>query len=148
MTISDHFTLEELVFSEAAARLGIDNIPGPIVIANLKRVAASMEKIRTLLGGKPVVVHSGYRSAQVNKAVGGVETSAHCFGLACDFVCPEFGTPGEVARTILKSDIEYDQLILEYGWVHIGLAKEGSPPRREALTKSSPLAEYQSGITA
>jgi zinc D-Ala-D-Ala carboxypeptidase len=146
MKISEHFTLEELVFSEAAARLGFDNTPSLAVTANLKLVALSLEKVRALLGDKPIVVHSGYRSMEVNKAVGGVATSSHCFGLACDFVCPEFGAPGEVALAILKSDIEYDQLILEYGWVHVGLEKEGSRPRREALTKSSRLAGYQVGI--
>jgi zinc D-Ala-D-Ala carboxypeptidase len=146
MTISEHFTLEELSFSEAAARLGLDNIPGPTVITNLGLVAAAMEKIRTLLGDRPIAVHSGYRSPEVNRAVGGVVTSAHCHGLACDFVCPAFGTPAEVALAILKSDIEYDQLILEYGWVHVGLAQEGLLSRREALTKRSKLAAYEPGI--
>jgi hypothetical protein len=107
-----------------------------------------MDKIRTLLGDCPIVVHSGYRSTKVNQAVGGVATSAHCSGLACDFVCHEFGTPYEVALTIVKSGIEYDQLILEYGWVHIGLAQEGLLSRREALTKRSPGAAYESGIRA
>jgi zinc D-Ala-D-Ala carboxypeptidase len=76
VTISEHFTLEELSFSEAAARLGLDNTPSPMVVANLGLVAAVMEGIRTLLGDKPIVVHSGYRSAQVNQAVGEVVTSA------------------------------------------------------------------------
>jgi zinc D-Ala-D-Ala carboxypeptidase len=80
--------------------------------------------------------------------VGGVATSAHCFGLACDFVCPEFGTPYEVALAILKSDIEYDQVILEYGWVHVGLTQNESLSRRQALTKRSPWAAYDSGIRA
>jgi zinc D-Ala-D-Ala carboxypeptidase len=148
MTISEHFTLEELCFSEAAARLGLDNTPTPIVIANLHLVAAVMERIRTLLGDKPIVVHSGYRSAQVNKTVGGVTTSAHCSGLACDFVCPAFGAPVEVALAILNSNIDYDQLILEYGWVHVGLAHEGRLSRHEALTKRSSLAACESGIRA
>jgi hypothetical protein len=148
MQISEHFTLEELTFSEAAARLGLDNTPSPIVGANLKLVAASMEETRTLLGGKPIVVHSGYRSPQVNKAVGGVPTSAHMKGLACDFVCPAFGTPAEVTSVILKSDVDYDHLILEYGWIHVGLAQEGLLSRREALTKRSPWAAYESGIRA
>jgi zinc D-Ala-D-Ala carboxypeptidase len=146
MTISEHFTLEELSFSAAAARLGLDNTPGRIVITNLGFVAAAMEKIRTLLGDRHIAVHSGYRSAEVNRAVGGVVTSAHCHGLACDFVCPAFGTPAEVALAILKSDIEYDQLILEYGWVHVGLAQEGLLSRHEALTKRSKLAAYEPGI--
>lgn len=146
MKISEHFTLEELCFSEAAARLELDNNPKPIVITNLGRVAAVMEAVRTLLGDRPIVIHSGYRSAEVNKAVGGVVTSAHCLGLACDLVCPAFGTPTEVALAILKSELEYDQLILEYGWVHIGLAQEGVESRREALTKRSREAAYESGI--
>jgi zinc D-Ala-D-Ala carboxypeptidase len=148
MKISEHFTLEEFSFSEAAGRLGLDNAPIPIVITNLGLVAAVMERIRTLLGDRPIVVHSGYRSVAVNQAVGGVATSAHCHGLACDFVCPAFGTPAEVALAILRSGIEYDQLILEYGWVHVGLAQEGLLSRREALTKRSPWAAYESGIRA
>jgi zinc D-Ala-D-Ala carboxypeptidase len=146
MTISEHFTLEELSFSEAAARLGLNNTPGASVVANLGLVAAVLERIRTLLGDRPIVVHSGYRSPQVNQAVGGVVTSAHCRGLACDFVCPAFGPPAEVALAVLRSGIEYDQLILEYGWVHVGLAQEGSLSRREVLTKRSPWAAYESGI--
>jgi len=146
MKITEHFTLEELSFSEAAARLGLDNTPMQAVITNLGLVAAVMEGIRTLLGDRPIVVHSAYRSAEVNQAVGGVATSAHCRGLACDFVCPAFGTPAEVALAILRSDIEYDQLILEYGWVHVGLAQQGLLSRREALTKRSPSAAYEPGI--
>jgi zinc D-Ala-D-Ala carboxypeptidase len=146
MKISEHFTLEELCFSEAAARLGLDNTPGRSVITNLGLVAAAMEKIRTLLGDWSIAVHSGYRSVEVNRAVGGAVTSAHCHGLACDFVCPAFGAPARVALAILKSDIEYDQLILEYGWVHIGLAQEGLLWRQEASTKRSPSAAYEPGI--
>jgi zinc D-Ala-D-Ala carboxypeptidase len=146
MKISEHFTLEELTLSEAAARLGLDNTPNPIVITNLCRIAAVMEQIRTLLENNLIVVHSGYRSEEINKTIGGVVTSAHCHGLACDFGCLAFGTPGEVALAILKSDIEYDQLILEYGWVHVGLAQEGLPFRHEALTKRSLAAPYEVGI--
>jgi len=146
MKISEHFTLEEFSFSETAARLGLDNTPTAIVATNLCLVAAAMERIRTLLGEKPIIVHSGYRSAQLNHAVGGVATSAHCSGLACDFDCQEFGTPYEVALAILTSHIEYDQLILEYGWVHVGLANEGSLSRQEALTKRSKSAPYEPGI--
>jgi hypothetical protein len=146
MKISEHFTLEELCFSEAGARLGLDNTPGTVVVINLGFVAAVMEGIRSLLGDRPIVVHSGYRSIDVNRAVGGVTTSAHCQGLACDFACPTFGPPAGVALAILKSDIEYDQLILEYGWVHVGLAQEGVVPRRVAMTKRSRAAAYEPGI--
>ncbi len=148
MNLTDHFTLEEMTYSAIATRLGLDNSPSVPIMANLQLVADVMEKIRTLLGNKPIVVHSGYRSSQVNQAVGGAATSAHCRGLACDFVCPDFGTPAEVAHAILKSDLDYDQLILEYGWVHIGLAEDRSFFRREAFTKRSPQSPYEPGIRA
>jgi uncharacterized protein YcbK (DUF882 family) len=61
------------------------------VTANLKLVAAFMENVRKLRCDKPIVVHSGYRSAEVNQALGGVATSGHCQDLTCDFVCPAFG---------------------------------------------------------
>ncbi len=148
MKISEHFTLEEMTFSEVAARLGIDNTPDPAVTGNLILLAILMEKIRALLGDKEIVVHSGYRAPAVNTAVGGVATSAHCFGLACDFVCSGFGTSLEVALAILKAGLEYDQLILEYGWVHVGLARAGTEPRQEALTKKSLWGAYEVGISA
>jgi zinc D-Ala-D-Ala carboxypeptidase len=146
MKISEHFTLGELSFSAVAVRRGLDNTPNLATMKTLARVAAVMEEVRTLLGGRPIVVHSGYRSVDVNRVVGGVSTSAHCLGLACDFVCPAFGTPPAVALEIVRSDVEYDQLILEYGWVHLGLAPAGSTPRHEALTKRSQDAPYEVGI--
>lgn len=146
MNLTAHFTLEEMTFSATAARLGLDNTPSLSVTANLKLVAACMEKIRALLGDNSIVVHSGYRSRELNQAVGGVDASAHCRGLACDFVCPTFGEPAEVALAVMKSDIEYDQLILEYGWVHVGLAQDGCSSRHEALTKRLPGAAYETGI--
>jgi hypothetical protein len=80
LRLTAHFTLEEMSFSEAAARLGRDNTPGSTAMANLTLVAACMETIRALVGDKSIVVHSGYRSTEVNRAVGGVSTSAHCQG--------------------------------------------------------------------
>jgi hypothetical protein len=146
MQISQHFALEEFLFSEAATRLGVDNTPGAKELANLQLTAAFMEKIRTLLRDQAIVVHSGYRSPQVNTILGGVPTSAHCRGLACDFVCPTFGTRAEVALAILASGLEYDQLILEYGWVHVSLPEAGLFARRESLTKPSRTSAYESGI--
>jgi hypothetical protein len=146
MKLSEHFTLEELCFSAAAARLGMDNQPDATAMVNLRRVAAAMEQVRERLGDLPVLVHSGYRSAAVNRLVGGVATSAHCRGLACDFVCPAFGTPQEVALAVEQSGLAYDQLILEYGWVHVGLAPEGVAGRLEALTKRSAADPYEAGI--
>ena len=146
MKLTPHFTLEEMTFPEVAARHDLDNAADSIVTANLRLLAGLMEKIRAVLGNKAIVVHSGYRSAAVNRAVGGVDSLAHCHGLACDFVCPAFGTPSQVALATLGSEVEYDQLILEYGWVHVGLAQAGSACRRQVLTKRSPSSAYEAGI--
>jgi zinc D-Ala-D-Ala carboxypeptidase len=144
--MSAHFTFAELCISKEAVRLGIDNTPDAVAAANLERIADLMERVRAQLGNRAVLVHSGYRSLAVNTAVGGVAASAHCQGLACDFVCPSFGPPLEIARELLRSDIEYDQLILEYGWVHISLAQKGLLARRQSLTKSSKEKGYEPGI--
>jgi zinc D-Ala-D-Ala carboxypeptidase len=146
MNLSEHFTLEELCFSETAVQLGLANMPGKAETLNLRSTAALMEKIRRLLNDTPIQVHSCYRGIEVNQAVGGVTTSAHCQGLACDFSCPKFGTPYAVAQRIVGSVVEFDQLILEYGWVHVSLAPTGATERRESLTKPSKELRYEKGI--
>jgi zinc D-Ala-D-Ala carboxypeptidase len=133
--LSAHFTLEELTFSQTAARQGIDNIPSPAIIENLKRIAATMEEVRSLMGGKAIHVNSGYRGPALNTYIGGSKTSAHMKGLAVDFIAPGFGSVLEIARAIAASGIVFDQLIYEYGtWVHIGLAAQGAIPRQQTLS--------------
>ncbi|MDX1982051.1 MAG: D-Ala-D-Ala carboxypeptidase family metallohydrolase [Bryobacteraceae bacterium] len=130
--LSEHFTLEEMILSQTAAREGIDNTPTPEVIKNLRITVATLEEIRDLLG-VPVLVSSGYRSPALNKAVKGSKTSAHMQGLAADFTAPGFGTVFQVARKIAASGISYDQLIYEFdSWVHVGLRV--GEPRRQNLS--------------
>lgn len=130
--LSAHFTLDELVHSDTAIRRGIDQTPPPVVLNNLTRTASQMELVRTLLGGKPIRINSGYRSPALNKAVGGASSSAHLTGRAVDFVCPEFGTPKEVAQMLAGCPIlTFDQIIQEGTWVHISFDPAG---RREILT--------------
>jgi len=133
--LSEHFTLDELTFSQVAARQGIDNTPSPEIIQNLGRVALKLEEVRTLLGAAAIHVNSGYRGTELNTFIGGSKTSAHMTGLAADFIAPAFGSVLEIAQAIAGSDIIFDQLIHEYGtWVHIGLAASGVTPRRQQLT--------------
>jgi len=145
MNLTPHFTLEELTFSQRAAREGIDNTPDAQALRNLERTAEMLEQVRALLGGAPVVVSSGYRSQVVNHLEGGSDTSAHMRGLAADFAAPRFGTPLEICRAIVRAGLMFDQLIHEYGrWVHIGLSE--TSPRRQLLTKCAKARPYQSGI--
>jgi len=133
MNLSPHFTLEEFIASQTATRDHIDNTPNPGIVANLKLTAQLLEQIRTLLN-KPVIVSSGYRSPELNKAVNGAANSAHLFGLAVDFICPQFGTPIAICHRIEASPLSFDQLIFEHTWVHLGLAKDGDVSRRQLLT--------------
>jgi zinc D-Ala-D-Ala carboxypeptidase len=134
-TLSEHFTLEELILSQTAARQGIDNTPSATIVQKLRQLAGVLEEVRSLLGGAPILVSSGYRCLELNEAVGGAKNSAHMDGLAADFTAPAFGTVIQAARKIAASDLAYDQLIQEYGaWVHIGLAKDGVEPRRQELS--------------
>lgn len=130
MNLSPHFTLQELVESQTATRKGIDNMPPPIELDNLHRVAALLEQVRALVGG-PVRVSSGYRSPALNAAVGGAKNSAHVQGLAADITAPGM-TPKALAWMVSQSEIMFDQLIYEGTWVHIGLST--GKPRREVLT--------------
>lgn len=117
--LSEHFTLAEMTVSQAAARKGIPNVPPAKAIAALKLLCERvLEPVRAHYG-RPVIITSGYRSPRVNVAVGGSQTSDHCFGFAADFTVS--GIPNiEVAQFIQKK-LVYKQLILEFpphGWVH------------------------------
>lgn len=120
MQLSEHFSVSEFEKSETAVRKGIDNSIPDELMSNAYKTATLMEKVRDLLG-HPITVNSCYRSPRVNKAVGGSTTSEHMQALACDFVCPEFGTPNDICHAIMDSDIDYGQLIEEGTWVHISV---------------------------
>jgi zinc D-Ala-D-Ala carboxypeptidase len=93
--LTPNFALAELTASQAAARAGISNTPAAAHLANLERLAGQLELVREALGGRPMLISSGYRSPKVNALVGGSASSAHTKGLAADFTCPAFGPPRE-----------------------------------------------------
>jgi zinc D-Ala-D-Ala carboxypeptidase len=130
VTLSTHFTLDELIASQIAARRRIDNRPDRTIIDNLRRVAATLEQVRELVG-MPVTVSSGYRSPALNAATGGARDSAHLRGLAADITVSGMA-PKDLAKAIIKAGVEFDQLIYEGTWVHIGLA--AGAPRNQVLT--------------
>jgi zinc D-Ala-D-Ala carboxypeptidase len=133
--LSEHFTLDELVLSQVAARSGIDNTASKQIVQNLRELARVLEQVRTLLGDVPILISSGYRCPELNAAIGGSKSSAHMKGLAADFTAPAFGTVLQVARKVAASDIAFDQVIHEYGsWVHVGLANSGEEPRLQRLS--------------
>ena len=143
--ITEHFSWDEVTFSETAARHGIDNNPPDELLPNIQRMANFMEQVRFVLNGRPIHITSWYRGPELNARIGGSKTSAHMKGLACDFVCPSLGNPKRVCEEIAQSNLDFDQLISEGPgrWVHIGLA-EGN--RRQILTAFFPGPRYYVGI--
>lgn len=133
MKLTPNFTLEELTSSETAVRLGLDNTPDETVKANLVRLARMLEEVRRILG-RPIMVNSAYRSLAVNKAIGSKPTSQHVLGCAADIRVPGL-TPDDIVKAIIKTNIEYDQLIREFNsWVHISIPnKFADKPRRQVL---------------
>lgn len=142
--LSEHFTLEELTASETAYRLRINNTPTGQNLANIKKTAIRMEKVRAIVGG-PISVSSCYRSPEVNRSIGGSPTSAHMSALAVD--CKAIGmTPMQFAEKLQPhvKALEIDQLILEYRrWVHIGWTN--GTPRNQVLTKDE-VHNYTPGL--
>ncbi|QJR15357.1 D-Ala-D-Ala carboxypeptidase family metallohydrolase [Usitatibacter palustris] len=129
--ITEHFTMDELVFSQTALRLGIDNTPTAETQRNLVLLARFLEDVRALLGDSPLVISSGYRSPALNQRIGGSLNSAHMSGLAADFTVPAAGTVLQVCRVIERSGLGFEQLIHEFGgWVHLAIPPAGRAASR------------------
>jgi hypothetical protein len=131
MNLTEHFTYDELTHTDHRT---LDNTPNDAELENLKRLATFLEAIKTLLGGKPIMVNSAFRSKQVNDAVGSKDTSQHRVGCAADIRVPGV-TPDEVVKAIIASDLEYEQVIREFDrWTHISIPNSiHTTPRKQAL---------------
>ena len=126
-----HFSLEELTTTDHRQ---FDNTPNPDELANLNRLAKFLEQVKTVLGGKPVMINSAYRSEAVNTAVGSRNTSQHRIGCAADIRVPGM-TPDEVVKAVMAAGLGYDQIIREFDrWTHISIPNNPEDnPRQQAL---------------
>ena len=131
MNLTEHFTLDELTHTDHRE---LENTPNEQELANLKRLAEFLETVKSVLGGKPIMVNSAFRSKAVNDAVGSKDTSQHRVGCAADLRVPGM-TPDEVVKAIIASGIGYDQVIREFDrWTHISIPnKLFDSPRKQAL---------------
>jgi hypothetical protein len=129
--LSPHFSLEELTHTDHRE---FDNTPNQDELANLNRLASFLEQVKSVLGGKPIMINSAFRSKQVNDAVGSKDTSQHRIGCAADLRVPGM-TPDEVVKAIIASGIGYDQIIREFDrWTHISVPNHPEDkPRQQAL---------------
>jgi hypothetical protein len=140
MQLSEHLSLAEVTKSDTAKRRGISNMPTEAHLANFKLLAENIfEPIRKHFG-KPIFISSGYRSAELNKAIGGAASSQHCQGEAIDIDMD--GRPGGVTNKMvfdfIKENLNFDQLIWEFGtatnpdWVHVSYESTGKQ-RKQVL---------------
>jgi len=131
MQLSEHFTLEELTHTDHRQ---FDNTPNATEMANLVRLAAFLEEVKSVLGNKPVIINSAFRCKEVNDAVGSKDSSQHRIGCAADIRVPSM-TPDEVVKAVIASGIGYDQIIREFDrWTHISIPSvAGDNPRKQAL---------------
>jgi len=131
MNLSEHFSLDELTHTDHRQ---FDNTPNASEMANLVRLAAFLEEVKTVLGGKPVMINSAFRSKQVNDAVGSSDKSQHRVGCAADIRVPGM-TPDEVVKAVIAAGLGYDQLIREFDrWTHLSVPNNPEDkPRQQAL---------------
>ena len=129
--MTPHFTLDELTHTDHRT---LDNTPNETELANIQRLAEFLEEVKTVLGGKPIMVNSAFRSKAVNDAVGSKDTSQHRIGCAADIRVPSM-TPDQVVRAIIASGIGYDQIIREFDrWTHVSIPNTpATPARKQAL---------------
>ena len=134
MRLSKNFTLSEVTRSNTARRLGIDNTPKNHHLKSMQRLITNLiQPMRDALG--PIRITSGYRSPELNRAIGGSKKSQHSKAEAVDI---QFWSEGQMKNQmiydwVLRSGVEFDQMINEFdfAWIHISLKEKDN--RKEVL---------------
>jgi zinc D-Ala-D-Ala carboxypeptidase len=152
MQLSAHFSLEEFLVSQTAARMGRAVEPTESDVRNLTRLCVTvLEPLRIDLR-RPIHISSGLRPVWLNQLVGGSTTSAHTDGRAADIEVPGM-SPLEVCQRVVALQLPVDQAIHEFppnGWAHLGIARDGEAPRNMLLTARvlSGRTVYERGLNA
>lgn len=131
MKLSENFSLDELTHTDHRE---FDNVPNESELANLTRLAAFLETVKSAIGGKPVIINSAFRCKQVNDAVGSSDRSQHRLGCAADIRVPQM-SPDEVVKAIIAANLPYDQVIREFDrWTHVSIPNTAdAKPRGQKL---------------
>lgn len=142
--LSENFDWEEACIT---SHRDLDNTIPLELFDKVKNTAIGMERVRKILG-VPIKISSWYRSEKLNIRVGSKSTSQHRKGEAVDWIAPRFGTPLQIVSHLYKvvGYVNFDQLILEYSWVHISFCDPTSVPRNQVLTLLNDKS-FASGIT-
>ena len=154
MNLSANFTLKELIKSDTATRLGLDNTPDDEALENLKTLCEMvLQPVRDHFG-KSVTVNSAYRSPESNAAVNGSKSSDHCKGMAADIEIVGVAN-ADLAQWIMDN-LDYTQLILEFytpgipdsGWVHVSYDPNNLKKQELTATKVAGKTTYLPGLVA
>ena len=149
--LSKNFSLQEFTKSQTAERRGIDNTPVEGHLENAKALFENVvQPVRDNFG--VTVINSGYRSGDLNYAIGGSNTSQHCKGQAVDIECP--GTPNYDVAKWIEDNLDFDQLILEFytpgipdsGWVHVSYKTEDNRNASLTAMKENGKTVYKPGL--
>jgi D-alanyl-D-alanine dipeptidase len=138
MQLSENLSLAEVMRSETAKRKGVSNMPTPEHIENFKKLAENIFQPIRKHFGKPIHISSGYRSAALNKAIGGAASSQHCTGEAIDIDMDGTSITNKQVFDYIKEHLNFDQLIWEFGtasnpdWVHVSYESTGKQ-RKQVL---------------
>ena len=146
MKISKHISIEEAIKSQTAIRYGINNYPNDEELANMVLVAQHcFEPLREWYG-KPIGISSFFRCKELNRRIGSKDTSQHLAGsvsglnesaMDIDADIYNNGITNKQIFEWLRDNVEFDQLIWEYGtddepaWVHVSYRLNGN--RKQVL---------------
>lgn len=124
MNLTPHFTIEELTDTSVEKYKKLNLLKAQEQMGKMYMLAGFAERVREIVG-KPLIITSGYRCPELNKAIGGAITSQHIFCEAIDFVVKGL-RPEDVFNRIVTSDLKYNQIIIERNtkgsqWVHISI---------------------------
>ena len=152
MKLSKNLSLAEVVKSQTAIRKGIDNRPSMAHEDNLQALAQALFQPLRDWYGKPITISSGYRSPQLNEAIGGSSSSQHCKGQAADIEVA--GVPNYHLAKWIKENTDFDQVILEFytpgipdsGWVHVSYNTEGNRGKSLTASRVDGKTQYSLGL--
>lgn len=140
MQLSENLSLAEVIRSETAKRKGVSNMPTPEHIENFKKLAENVFQPIRKHFGRPIHISSGYRSAALNKAIGGAASSQHCKGEAIDIDMDGTDITNAQVFNYIKDNLSFDQMIWEFGtdknpdWVHVSYSSTGK--QRKQILKA------------
>lgn len=132
MKLSPHFTLREMT---ATAYPSLQETPSVQAVVNMVYLCACLLEPLRAKAGRPLLINSGFRSAKLNKKVGGVANSYHLKGLAADIRCASEGDAKELlmyCKDIPACDLALLERKGKSVWLHVQTTIERQPRR---LTK-------------